>query len=136
MTSSEIQCDQYLAHSPAVVWKALTEPDLLARWWAPGDIKPVLGHRFTLDMGPWGDQPCEVTAVDPERLLAYTFAEDSLNTTITWRLVSEGIGTRLFLEHSGFDLDSPLGRQAVEGMGNGWPSILRHMGSALAGVQA
>lgn len=136
MTPSTIECDQYLAHPPAVVWKALTEPELLARWWVAGDIKPVLGHRFTLDMGSWGDQACEVTAVQPPRLLAYTFAEGSQDTTITWRLEPEGAGTRLFLQHSGFDLDSPMGRQALEGMGRGWPSILRRIDRALEGVSA
>jgi uncharacterized protein YndB with AHSA1/START domain len=131
-----IECDQYLAHPPAVVWRALTDPELQARWWVPGDIKPVLGHRFSLDMGAWGDQPCEVIAVDPERLLAYTFAEGSLDSTIAWRLEAEGSGTRLFLQHSGFDLDSPLGRQALEGMGRGWPSLLHRLDRVLAGVDA
>ena len=136
MTSSEINCDQYLPHSPAAVWRALTEPELLARWWVPSDIAPVLGHRFTLDMGSWGIQPCRVTAVDPERLLAYTFAEGSLDTVITWRLEPEGKGTRLFLQHSGFDVESPLGRQAYEGMGRGWPSLQRRIDRALAGADA
>jgi uncharacterized protein YndB with AHSA1/START domain len=135
MTSSVIECDQYLAHPPAAVWKALTDPELHARWWVPSDIKAVVGHRFTLDMGTWGAQLCEVTVVDPERLLAYTFAEGSLDTLITWRLEPEGVGTRLFLEHSGFDLDSPMGRQALEGMGRGWPGILRRIDRALVGVQ-
>ncbi|UQU65832.1 SRPBCC domain-containing protein [Couchioplanes caeruleus] len=48
-----------------MVWRALTEPELLARWWATGDIKPIVGHRFTLDMGSWGQQPCEVLEVEP-----------------------------------------------------------------------
>jgi uncharacterized protein YndB with AHSA1/START domain len=136
MTPSTIECDQYLAQPPAVVWKALTDPELLARWWVAGDIKPVVGHRFTLDMGAWGSQPGEVTAVDPERLLAYTFAEGSQDTTITWRLVAEGAGTRLFLQHSGFDLESPMGKQAYERMGGGWPAILRRIDRALADVSA
>jgi uncharacterized protein YndB with AHSA1/START domain len=60
--TSAISCDQFIAHTPEEVWRALTDPDLLARWWAPGDIRPVAG-RFSLDMGAWGHQPCEVTAV-------------------------------------------------------------------------
>jgi uncharacterized protein YndB with AHSA1/START domain len=126
-----IHCDQFLTHPPAVVWRALTDPRLHARWWAAGDVKAEVGHRFTLDMGAWGEQPCEVLAVEPERLLRYSFAEGSLDTTITWRLEPEGTGTRLFLEHAGFDLDSPLGRSALDGMGQGWPGILRHMEDAL-----
>jgi uncharacterized protein YndB with AHSA1/START domain len=136
MTSSEICCDQYLPHPPAAVWRALTDPELLARWWVPNDIAAVPGHRFTLDMGSWGVQRCEVTAVDPERLLAYTFAEGSLDTVITWRLEPEGIGTRLFLQHSGFDLDSPLGRQAFEGMGRGWQSVQGRIARVLVGADA
>jgi uncharacterized protein YndB with AHSA1/START domain len=126
-----IRCDQFIPHPPAAVWRALTEPDLHARWWAAGDVRPVVGHRFTLDMGSWGDQQCEVLAVEPERLLRYTFAPGSLDSTITWRLEAEGTGTRLFLEHAGFDLDSPLGRAAYEGMGRGWPGVLRRVDHAL-----
>jgi len=85
-------------------------------------------------MGKWGNQPCEVTEVEPERLLAYTFAEGSSDTTIVWRLEPEGAGTRLFLQHKGFDLDTPMGRQAHEGMGRGWPGLLRRIDGALVGV--
>jgi uncharacterized protein YndB with AHSA1/START domain len=125
---SSIECDQFIARPPAAVWRALTEPDLLARWWAAGDIKPVVGHRFTIDMGSWGPQPCEVLEVEPERLLSYTFAEGSLDTTITWRLEPEGAGTRLFLRHAGF----AEGSTALTGMGNGWPGLLRRIEPALA----
>ena len=131
-----IRCDQFIAHPPAAVWAALTDPQLLARWWAPGDIRPEVGHRFTIDMGPWGHQPCEVVAVDPGHLLAYTFAGGTLNTTLTWRLAAEGTGTRLFLEHDGFDLDSPVGRQAYDGMGAGWPGVLTRVEAALTAAAA
>ncbi|HTJ66345.1 MAG TPA: SRPBCC domain-containing protein [Actinospica sp.] len=126
-----IRCDRFLPHPPAKVWAALTDPERLARWFTAGDIKPVVGHRFTLDMQEWGFQPCEVTAVEPERLLAYRFAEDTLDTLITWRLEPEGRGTRLFLEHAGFDLNSPLGKHAYHGMGEGWPHILANLDSKL-----
>ena len=124
---SKIECDQFIARPPAAVWRALTEPDLLAAWWRPGDIKPVVGHRFVMDMGSWGMQECEVLEVEPERLLTYTFAEGVLDTTITWRLAPEGSGTRLFLVHDGFE----PGSEALEGMGNGWPKILAHLAVAI-----
>ncbi|MGW5423689.1 SRPBCC family protein [Streptomyces sp. NPDC003943] len=129
--SDTIRLARFLPHPPAAVWAALTDPELHARWWAAGDVKAVVGHRFTLDMGNFGSQPCEVTEAVPERLLAYRFAEGSLDTTITWRLEPEGTGTRLFLTHAGFDLDSPLGRQAFEGMGHGWPHVLDRLGGLL-----
>lgn len=117
--------------APAAVWRVLTDPALHARWWAPGDVKAVVGHRFDLDMGPWGKQPCEVVAVEPERLFKYRFATGRLDTTITWELSPEGSGTRLTLIHEGFDLDSPMGRQAYEGMKGGWPSLLDKLQTTL-----
>lgn len=125
---TDIELDQFIAREPAAVWRALTEPELLARWWAAGDIKPIVGHRFTMDMGSWGRQPCEVLEVEPGRLLSYTFAEGDLDTVITWRLEAEGAGTRLFLRHAGFAEDSI----SLKGMGNGWPGLLRRIEPALA----
>jgi uncharacterized protein YndB with AHSA1/START domain len=128
-----IQLEQFINQPPARVWQALTDPALLAQWWAAGDVRPVIGHRFTLDLGaPFGHQPCEVLAVDNERLFFYTFASGTLNTTITWRLQPEGSGTRLFLEQAGVDLDSPLGKMAFNGMGAGWPNILARIGPLLS----
>ncbi|MDQ0993639.1 SRPBCC domain-containing protein [Streptomyces sp. V3I7] len=129
--NNTITSEKFLPHPPAAVWRALTDPTLHARWWAAGDVKPVVGHRFALDMGNFGSQPCEVTAVEDERLLSYRFAEGSLDTTITWTLTPEGEGTRLVLTHAGFDLDSPMGRQAYEGMGRGWPQVLNRLGAVL-----
>ena len=126
-----IQLSRLISHSPAKVWSALTDPAIHARWWASGDVSAVVGHRFTLDMGQWGTQPCEVIAVEHERLFSYSFAPGTLNTTITWTLAAEGDGTRLALEHRGFDLDSPLGKTAFQGMSNGWPNVIDRLEGVL-----
>lgn len=127
-----IQLVEFINHPPAKVWAALTDPELHARWWAAGDVRAVVGHQFTLDMGQWGQQRCEVLAVETERLLSCSFAPGTLNTTITWRLSPEGSGTRLSLEHRGFDLDSPLGKAAFQGMSGGWPAVLARISPALS----
>jgi len=127
-----IELEHVYAHPPEKLWRALTTPELHAKWWAAGDVRPVVGHRFDLDMGHWGKQPCEVVAVEPQRLLSYRFATGSLDTTLTWRLTPEGSGTRLTLTHQGFDLDSPMGRQALEGMRKGWPGILERLARLLS----
>jgi uncharacterized protein YndB with AHSA1/START domain len=112
-----ITVDQFIARPPAAVWRALTEPDLVARWGTAGDVAAVVGHRFTLDMGPWGPASCEVLeVVEPERFV-YSFTE---RWTLTWTLVAEGAGTRVLLEHAGFDLDDPQHRHAFEMMGPCW----------------
>jgi uncharacterized protein YndB with AHSA1/START domain len=112
-----ISVDQFIEAAPAKVWRALTEPELHARWWAPGDIAATVGHHFHLQMPGWGSIPCEIIEVEPHQRLVYTFNE---NWTLTWRLVREGAGTRLFLDHSGFDLDDKRSRDAFERMGPGW----------------
>ena len=111
-----ISVDQFIAAPVEAVWKAITEPDLLARWWVPGDVAPTVGHTFTLDMPGWGDVPCEVLEVETPTRLVYSFAD----WTLEWRVVPEGTGTRLLLDHSGFDLDDPRSRAALDRMGPGW----------------
>ncbi|MFU8853255.1 SRPBCC family protein [Micromonospora sp. SL1-18] len=49
---TSIAVDQFLAHPPAKVWRALTDSDLLARWLMPNDFGPVPGHRFTFHTAP------------------------------------------------------------------------------------
>jgi uncharacterized protein YndB with AHSA1/START domain len=134
MKPDTIEVEHLYSQPSSKIWKALTDPALIARWWAAGDIRPVVGHRFELDMGQWGMQPCEVVEVQPERLLKYRFSVGRLDTTITWRLTPEGSGTRLTLTHEGFNLDTPLGRQALEGMKPGWPRVLEGLAAALRGA--
>lgn len=131
----KITLSEFIQQPVARVWKALTDPALLARWWAPGDVKAVVGYAFELDMGgQFGKQACEVIAVEPERLFSYHFAKERLGTVITWTLAAEGAGTRLAFEQAGFDLDSPMGKMAFQGMGAGWPMILKKIGAAIEGA--
>lgn len=119
---SSIEVDEFLPHPPSAVWEALTRSDRLAQWLMPNDFACEVGHRFTLDTGDWGTTHCEVLEVEPERLLRYSWRNDPLDTEVIWRLVPEGKGTRLLLEHRGFDLDDPLQRYAHDGMSEGWRS--------------
>lgn len=132
-----IRLSQFIPHPPEKVWQALTDPRLHAKWWAAGDVKAEVGHRFTLDMGKWGQQACEVIAVEPGWMLRYSFAPGTLNTTLTWSLEPEVGGTRLHLEHSGFDLDSPMGKMAFDGMSNGWPTVMARIEGVISeGISA
>jgi uncharacterized protein YndB with AHSA1/START domain len=128
--SGVIALDQYLAHPPAGVWRALTDPQLLARWLMPNDFAPVVGHRFTFhttprpEMGFDGTVHCEVLELTPERLLRLAWRGGRLDSTVTWTLRPEGNGTRLFLEHAGFDPDDPAQLHAYTIMGGGWRAIM------------
>lgn len=52
----------------------------------------------------------------------------------TIRLEAAEDGTVLYLEHEGFRPDNPMGQQAFEGMGNGWPGLLSRIDGVLSGV--
>ncbi|MEO6774815.1 MAG: SRPBCC domain-containing protein [Kofleriaceae bacterium] len=112
MTRS-IVVDYDLPGSPAKVWRTLTEPELLAAWLMDNDIAPEVGHRFTFrskPMGDWdGTVQCEVLAVEPQRLLRYSWrggsAPNLLDSIVTWTLAPTATGTALHLEHSGFPDD-------------------------------
>ncbi|MEV6900573.1 SRPBCC domain-containing protein [Amycolatopsis sp. NPDC051372] len=137
-----VHVDTFLPHPARKVWRALTEPELLERWLAmPNDVKPVVGHRFELLAQPvpaagfaGGPVQCEVLVADPERELSIKWGP---KWTVTWRLVPEGTGTRLFLSHEGFDPDDEFERVSRRIMGAGWrshvPRALERVLSALPG---
>jgi uncharacterized protein YndB with AHSA1/START domain len=89
-----------------------------------------VGHRFHLDMPGWGAAPCEVLEEVEHERLVHTFGE---TWTLTWRLVPEGRGTRLLLQHTGFDLEQKRDRHALDRMGPGWRDVVL---PRLAGVAA
>jgi uncharacterized protein YndB with AHSA1/START domain len=125
-----ITVDEFLPHPPARVWRALTEPALIEKWLMPGDFSPEVGHRFTFHTRPIphanfdGTVHCEVLAIEPERLLKISWSGGRLDSTVTWRLVAEGTGTRLFLEHAGFDVTDEIQAFSYKTMGSGWGSTV------------
>ncbi|CDX14610.1 Activator of Hsp90 ATPase 1 family protein [Mesorhizobium plurifarium] len=120
------ECD--LPDSPEKVWRALTEPELLAAWLMPNDIKAEAGSRFAF-AGPDAPIECEVLEAEPGRLLRYFWRErpgakdadqlpafDSIVTFTLARTASGG--THLRIVHDGFvPLAQPL--VAVSGAGCG-----------------
>jgi uncharacterized protein YndB with AHSA1/START domain len=128
--TQSIVVDYDLPDPPEKVWRALTEPELVARWLMPNDIKPEVGHRFTFRAAPvpgWdGIVHCEVLVVEPHRRLRYSWRGGSdklkeygapLDTVATWTLTPTASGgTHLRLDHDGFPLES----FAFTKMNQGW----------------
>ncbi|MFB4320303.1 TIGR03086 family metal-binding protein [Actinomadura sp. 21ATH] len=124
-----ISVGRFLAHPPAKVWRALTEPELLARWLMPGDFRLEVGHRYLMNTRPVpatgfsGKVLAEVLAFEAERMLQVSWKDaerGGTDWTLTWTLRPEGRGTRLFLLHEGFDPGNPLHQRSRGIMGGGW----------------
>lgn len=129
-----IEVDYELPDPPEQVWRALTDAKLLAEWLMTNDIRPVVGHTFTFRGKPipgvWdGRTECEVLAVEPYRLIRYTWRGGSkespgghLDSLVTWTLEpGPNGGTRLHLSHSGFTSANQL---SFDAMGKGWRGIV------------
>jgi uncharacterized protein YndB with AHSA1/START domain len=114
---------EYALHAPRdKVWRALTEPALLARWLMPNDIAPVVGHRFTFQTQPApgfdGIVRCEVLEADRPRRLVYTWCGGAIETVVHWTLEEKaGGGTLLTLVHDGFRPEDGFTWQMLE---KGW----------------
>ncbi|MPQ97781.1 metalloregulator ArsR/SmtB family transcription factor [Modestobacter sp. I12A-02628] len=105
-----------LAAAPAAVWRALTDPVELARWWITNDVADRVGHRFHLGAEP-GRTPCEVIVCEPPSRFAFRMEP---GWTVDWRLQPSGAGTRLLLAHGGFDLHRPEDRTTYIGLAQYW----------------
>lgn len=139
--SNTIRKEILFSQSPERVWRGIANSDALAEWMFPNDFEPRLGHQFTFRVPP---NPavgfeglvvrCEVLECEAPRRLVFSWAVAGpvADTRVSFRLEAEGEGTRLFFEHSGFDLSQPGGNQAFKGAEFGWAKML----GQLAGVVA
>lgn len=131
-----IVVDYAFNEPPTEVWRALTDPMLLAKWLMANDIQPIVGHKFTFRETPpegadWdGIVHCEVLEVDPPNKLVYSWQGGNgkddpefprLDTIVTWTLASTPAGgTTLHLVHEGFEPTD----YAFQVIGSGWRSML------------
>jgi uncharacterized protein YndB with AHSA1/START domain len=127
--------EREMPHPPEKLWRALTQPHLIAEWLMKNDFAPVVGHRFNL-RGEWGGVlDCEVLVVEPNRELAYTWnhvhadAAFNLQSVVTFTLTPTASGTRLRMEQAGFRPDQ---RQAFGGANAGWQQMFAKLEQVVA----
>ena len=117
-------------HPPSKVWEALADSKAIAEWLMENDFEPKVGHKFQFHTKPVpmfdfnGVVDCEVLEVDAPHRLVYSWQSGPLGRTIVaWTLEPVAEGTRLKLEHNGFE--GARGVAVSIMLGNGWKSILR-----------
>ena len=124
---ADIKFDVHYKQPPEKIWTALTDSEKLAKWLMPNDFKPELGREFKFrakPMGGWdGIAHCKVIALDPPRMLAYSWESNMIKTVVRFTLEPDDGGTWLRFEQSGFEGWS--GFWAKMFMGPGWRSKLK-----------
>ena len=113
-----------LPHRPEKVWRALTDPSLLAEWLLPVvDLKLDRGAAFMFKTQPYpgwdGIVHCRMVEIDAPRKLSYTWVAGGMeiDTVVTFTLTPTASGTNLSLVQSGF---KPEQKKNFGGARYGW----------------
>jgi uncharacterized protein YndB with AHSA1/START domain len=117
-----------IRHPAEKVWRALTQPHLIAEWLMQTDFEPVVGRPFQLRMVPspsphWdGVIQCELREIEPHERLTYTWASMGLETLVTFTLTPTDAGVHLRMEQSGLTNDANF-----NGARWGWTGFLEKL---------
>lgn len=116
-----LRFERHLDHPLERVWRAISEPDELRRWY-PGVPKWELeaGATFTNEQGQGTGQ---ITEIDPPRLLAYSWGDEHFR----FELQPDGNGCLLVFTH--VFSDRALGAQHAAG----WEVYFNRLDAHLAG---
>ena len=143
---SEIRIVRDYPHSPAKVWRAVTDPALVPLWTATGaggrpeGFAPTVGTKFRLIAKPkpgWrGIVDCEVLEVREPSLLRWSWTGDEGGdvTEVVYRIEPHPGGTRFTYEHtgftgaSGFFMAALLGHVRRKMLREGLPAVLNDLG--------
>jgi uncharacterized protein YndB with AHSA1/START domain len=123
---SIIRMERHLRHPPDKVWRALTEPAQIARWFPAEmdlDLRPGAKIRFTFsgDQSPASDG--EVLEVDPPRVFAYAWEDELLR----WELRPDATGSLLVFTHTFDD------RPGAATFASGWQACIDALDAVLDG---
>jgi len=119
-----------MAADREAVWTALTAPESLPQWLAPGTVELRPGGEVRLDFGDSGVVvDSKVTAVEPGRLLEYSWSgPGEPQRPVRWEITPHGAVVDLTLTLK-LPPDDDAGRSAA-----GWAAHLEMLACALAGV--
>jgi uncharacterized protein YndB with AHSA1/START domain len=74
-----------------------------------------------------------VLLCEPPSRLAFSWTAGGLvDTRVSFRLEPDAEGTRVFFEHSGFDVSQPWIEQAFKGAEYGWAKMLKQLSDLIA----
>jgi uncharacterized protein YndB with AHSA1/START domain len=122
--------ERHIGHPRALVWRAVTEPEQMRRWFpAAVEYDAVVGGkvRYSFEGRDGADDggDGEVTAYEPPRLFEYTWN----GSVLRWELVPEPGGTLLLFTHVFDD------RPGAASFAAGWDACVAAMAAVLDGAQ-
>jgi uncharacterized protein YndB with AHSA1/START domain len=123
---SVLRIERWLAHPPEKVWRALTEPAQLSRWFpAEMEMGLTIGSKISFVFrggeGPTTDGV--ITELDPPGVLAFTWGDDVLH----WELRGDGRGCLLIFTHTFDD------RAGAASFASGWQVCLDALAAVVDG---
>jgi len=113
----------------AKVWEALTDNNKIKQWYFQlASFEPKEGFEFEFLAGDANKEflhKCKITAVIPNKKLAYTWRYDGYpgNSEVTFELFDEGDKTRLKLTHTGVETFPDINDFRKENFVAGWTHI-------------
>jgi uncharacterized protein YndB with AHSA1/START domain len=117
-----IEREAVYPHPPERVWRALIDPNELTAWLMPTDFAPQVGRDFVLETGQeLGTIRGEVLEIDEPRRLRCRWSGVFGDTEVLFELFPEPEGTRLRVQHDGWD-DPAIAERA--GFDDGWKQKL------------
>ncbi|GAA5103380.1 SRPBCC family protein [Nocardia iowensis] len=131
LNPAAVELGSFFSQPPDVVWRALTEPDLLARWLFRPDGFAASGgarFRFTIPALPISEIACEVLTAEPCKQLTYSAMypqpEHPARWIVDWTMRPQGRGTRLLLTQTGFDIEDRRQKMVRNAMERNWKRLV------------
>lgn len=114
--SQSLRFERRLDHPPTKVWRAITEPEHLSRWYPlrATELRLEVGGRIRFDDGEGTTYDGVVVEVDPPRVFAFSEEDDLIHIEVR----PDGAGSLLVFTHT-FDAAG-----AAEGAEAGWRECL------------
>ncbi|HWF43096.1 MAG TPA: SRPBCC domain-containing protein [Candidatus Kapabacteria bacterium] len=135
MNTKSIVIEEQYPYTPDEVWDALTDQSQLNEWLMEGTFQPRVGAEYEFywvskaekDKGFTRGKVLEV--IKPKKL-SYSWDWGSSGTVVTFFLEPVADGTKLRLEHTGFDAEKD--ENVYQNTTGGWTSKLAKLPDIIA----